>query len=100
VAVALPGTARPAFPGVNGKIAFASVRDGNVEVYVMDVDGGNQTRLTTNPVFDGEPAWSPDGSKLAFTSDRNGNSEVYVMDADGGNQTRLTNHPASDGGPA
>ncbi len=52
--------ARPAgaaFPGQNGKIAFASTRDGNSEVYAMDPDGRNQTRLTNNPTFDGQPDW-------------------------------------------
>ena len=44
-----------------GQIAFASDRDGNGEVYVMDADGSNQTRLTNNPAFDFGPAWSPDG---------------------------------------
>ena len=32
-----------------GKIAFASDRDGNFEIYVMDADGGGQIRLTENP---------------------------------------------------
>jgi hypothetical protein len=36
-------------------------RDGNFEVYVMDTDGSNQTRLTNNPAFDVGPAWSPVG---------------------------------------
>src|SRR6266511_1205796 len=43
------GGARPAnaaFPGGNGKIAFASYRDGNYELYVMNADGSGQTRLT------------------------------------------------------
>ncbi len=43
------------------RIAFQSLRDGNYEVYVMDADGSNQTRLTNNPAFDGVPVWSPDG---------------------------------------
>src|SRR6185503_1221019 len=60
------------------KIAFASDRDGNLEVYVMDVDGGGQTRLTENPGEDYSPAWSPDGSRLAFVSTRDGNAEIYV----------------------
>jgi hypothetical protein len=32
VVTALPGTARPAFPGSNGKIVFASERDGDFEI--------------------------------------------------------------------
>ncbi len=44
-----------------GQIAFASDRDGNGEVYVMDADGSNQTRLTNNPALDAYPAWSSVG---------------------------------------
>lgn len=46
---------------VNGRIAFVSGRDGNVEIYVMSADGTGVTRLTNNQVEDGGPAWSPDG---------------------------------------
>lgn len=83
-----------------GKIAFASDRDGNFEVYLMDADGGGQQRLTENPAEDYSPAWSPDGKRLAFVSTRDGNAEVYVMNADGTGQTRLTNNTASDLRPA
>ena len=43
------------------RIAFDSDRDGNFEVYVMDADGSNQTRLTNNPALDAYPAWSSVG---------------------------------------
>ena len=76
----------------NDKIAFVSGRDGNNEIYVMDADGSNQTRLTSNSEQDSYPSWSPDGSKIAFTSYRDGNYEIYVMDADGSSQTRLTSN--------
>jgi Tol biopolymer transport system component len=85
--------AQAAFPGVNGKIAFQSDRDGNWEIYVMNADGSGQTRLTFNAAADTEPAWSPDGSKIAFVSTRDsavGSSDIYVMNADGSGQTRLT----------
>jgi TolB protein len=41
------------------KIAFSSDRDGNDEIYIMNVDGSEQTRLTDNPGGDSEPCFSP-----------------------------------------
>ena len=116
-------TDNPAFDGClswspdGKKIAFASRRDGNSEIfygnseiYVMNADGSNQTRLTNNPSFDMAPCWSPDGKKIAFYSLRNDvppekderlwyemNAEIYVMNADGSEQKNITNNPAYDG---
>jgi len=86
--------------GTPGKIAFTSTRDGNNEIYLMNPDGSEQTRLTNNPALDYTPGWSPDGSKIVFSSDRDGNGEIYVMNADGSGQTRLTNNLAPDYFPA
>ncbi len=90
------GTARAAFPGANGKIAFVTTRDGNYEVYSMDADGNNQTRLTTNSDTDGGPDWSADGTQIAFYRESPNfpnpvNRDVYTMDADGSNEANLTN---------
>lgn len=42
-------------PSANGKIAFASTRDGNDEIYAMNTDGTNVVRLTNNPASDTYP---------------------------------------------
>ena len=76
------------------QIAFHSNRDGNYDIYVMDVDGGNVWQLTDGGA--GGPEWSPDGKQIAFSSDRDGNSEIYVMNADGGNLRRLTHNQVMD----
>jgi Tol biopolymer transport system component len=93
-----------AFPGTPGKISFDSTRDGNTEIYVMDADGLNPTRLTDNPAIDRDAAFSADGKRIAFVSERDidgtVDSEVYVMNADGSNQTPLTNNTAEDFQPA
>jgi Tol biopolymer transport system component len=89
------------------RIAFATSRNGNNEIYVMDADGSDPTRLTNNPADDGAPAFSPDG-KIAFHSSRDGgNFDIYVMDAaDGDNDSngddlkRLTRNIASDTEPS
>src|SRR3989442_1267839 len=87
------------FTGVNGKIAFVSGRDGDFEIYVMNADGTDQTRLTNALGFDWHPSWSPDGTKIAFDSERDGDFEIYVMNADGTDQTRVTHSPIVDGHP-
>ena len=59
--------------GVQSRIAFASDRDGNNEIYMMNAGGTNQTRLTNNAASDGDPAFSADGTKIGFNSQRDGN---------------------------
>ena len=83
-----------------GTIVFYSDRDGDYEIYVMNTDGTNVTKLTINTAYDTAPAWSPDGSKIAFSSDRDGDQEIYVMDADGTNVVRLTRNIGYDIHPA
>ena len=82
-----------------GKIVFHSDRDGNREIYTMNSDGSNITRLTFNKADDVMPTWSPNGQQIAFDSNRDGNDEIYVMNADGTNQRRLTHNPGWDVDP-
>ena len=83
-----------------GKITFVHGGYGHGEIYVMDADGGNQTRLTDDIKDDRNPVWSPDGRRIAFESERDGDLEIFVMDADGGKVTRLTDDESDDGFPA
>jgi Tol biopolymer transport system component/formylglycine-generating enzyme required for sulfatase activity len=88
-----------------GRIAFESERDGNAEIYVMDVGGAspdarNARRLTDDDAQDWWPAWSPDSTQIAFMSDRDGDWEIYAMDADGRNLRQLTDNEADDREPA
>ena len=98
----LSGDGEPCAPSTPGapataKIAFASNRDGNYEIYVMNADGSGQTRLTNLPRAPREaipldsPAWSPDGSRIAFVSESNEAAigGIHVMNADGSCQTKL-----------
>jgi len=76
------------------KVAFMSRRDGNWEVYVMNIDGSEIKRLTDNGDTDGLPIWSPDGQTIAFVSDRkgfgfSGDWAIWTMNPDGSNQRML-----------
>jgi TolB protein len=53
------------------------------EICVIDADGTNERRLTTNNLLDGTPQWSPDGLKILFSRGPNAISELWMMDVDG-----------------
>ena len=81
---------QPGMAALQGRLVFATDRDGNFEIYTMYADGTGLTRLTNYPGNDYQPAWSPDGQRIAFVSDRSGHDEVYLMNADGSAVERLT----------
>jgi tRNA A-37 threonylcarbamoyl transferase component Bud32/outer membrane protein assembly factor BamD (BamD/ComL family) len=71
------------------RVVFMSQRDGNWEIYVVNIDGSGLKRLTRDPANDGLPTWSPDGRHIAFVSDRDGAWAVWIMRPDGSDQHRL-----------
>ena len=60
------------------------MRDGNAEIYAMDWDGSNQTRVTDHSATDVDPALSPNGRDIVFTSNRGGNNDIFAADSRGG----------------
>lgn len=90
---------QPAWSPDGSRIAFRSTRNGNADIYVMNVDGSAVARLTRDSAPDDAPEWSPDGSRIVFTSDRGGWPDLYDMNADGTDVRRLTNDAARDVDP-
>jgi Tol biopolymer transport system component len=90
----------PAWSPDGSRIVFTSGRDRNSEIYVMNADGSNRVRLTTDSANNSRPAWSHDGARIAFVSRRDGNSEIYLMNVDGTGQFRLTYNNSYDTDPA
>ncbi len=76
----------PAWSPDGQKIAFSRNVDGNVDIYLIRVDGAGLTRLTTAPGTDSVPAWAPDGRQLVFRTTRNGIWQIFLMNHDGSNQ--------------
>ena len=90
----------PALAAAQGKIAFLSLRGGQTELYVMNSDGTNQTRLTNDGASIFDSAISRDGSRIVFMSTRdNAGGEIYVINVDGTNLTRLTNNSSIEFDP-
>src|SRR5213592_101454 len=83
------------------QIAFSAQVGGVTDLYVYDLDSGQQRRLTNDAYADLEPAWSPDGSLIAFATDRfttslddlsYGDYQLAVIDPRGGGQIRQLPH--------
>lgn len=90
-----------AFAGANGKILFLSNRSGDREIYLMNRDGTDVTRLTFNNLFERAATWSRDGTKIAFAGrSPDGNFDIYTINANGSALQRLTTDPARDDDPA
>ena len=68
-----------------------SRKDGDVDVYTLNLSTQVLTRMTFDPGIDTEPTWSLDGRKLYFNSDRAGGPQIYEIEVGNPNRaTRLT----------
>ncbi|MDQ4128576.1 MAG: hypothetical protein M3151_11615 [Actinomycetota bacterium] len=75
----------PAMSPNGRKVAFASDRDGDFEIFTLDIYTGALTKITRNTVRDAQPAWSPDGRRIAFESPNPmaGDEDIFSANADG-----------------
>jgi len=97
----------PVLSGDGRWVVFVSERDGNANLYAIDLPASLEpVRLTSYSGMDDAPTLSPDGTKLAFVSTRNGNPDIFVMPFAPGDATaenravNLTNNPYGDFNPA
>jgi len=90
----------PAFSPDGSRIAFTSTRDGQPEVYVMDADGTNVSRLTNSPGLDGDPSFSPDGQAVVFHSQRTGHRQIFLQPITSSVAVPLTQEPADNSQPS
>ena len=58
-------------------------KDGNSDIYTMDLENRIVEKITNHPSIDTSPSYSPDGKYICFNSDRSGYQQIYVMNSDG-----------------
>jgi TolB protein len=68
------------------------------DIYMADLNGKIEKKLTNTKGYDAEATLSPDGKKMIFTSLRNGDLDLYIMDLSTGATKQITNTPGYDGG--
>jgi len=82
------------------RIAFSSNRGGSFDLYLMDADGRNLRRLTTDTGNEGDPAWTPDGAQIVYTFTRGTTTQIAIMPAEGGEARLLTTTSGGNHSPS
>ena len=90
----------PAWSPNSKRLAFVSERDGNQELYVVEVGTGetfhSPVRVTENLGRDYAPSWSPNGKRIAFLSDLQDNISIYSVSPDGKDLKALTTNEVDE----
>jgi len=118
----LDGLFSPTWSPTNNEVAFIGTKQGQCDIYAVDLKTETIRKVTDDIFSEGEPAFSPDGKKIAFTSDRGAygeatdlpegfqiwrhnyrNTDIYTVDAvgvgNGGRVERLTDTPYLEESP-
>ncbi len=79
------------------------LRPTQLDIWVMDADGRNKRRVTSNGAANFAPFWHPDGRRIIFASNmadpRSRNFDLYLINEDGTGLERVTWSPEFDGFP-
>ena len=94
---------QPVYSPSGNTIAFISTRDGNTELYTMDSNGSNVTKVTDFGLNGTQnPSWSFDGNWMTIASRMNAtdpgqtDAEIYVISPDGGTIFQVTDNEFDD----
>ncbi len=84
----------PIWAPESDRIAYVSDADGEPDIYMVTLEGGQKTRLTFSPEREIIGDWSPDGEWLVFTE--HGTDGLFLRNPNGVNRIELTAGPDSD----
>jgi TolB protein len=103
---ALTGTGswnvHPSWSPDGSRIVFSGRRNGNYDLYVLDLRTRRERRLTKTIDPEIQPAWAPDGKHIAFVAWRPDDaiSDIWLVRPDGSGRHPLTDAYSNNTSPA
>ncbi len=83
------------------RLVFSSNRTGTYDLFVMDADGRNLSRITTDPGNESEPRWTPDGARVVYTlMPAGGLPQIRSVGLAGQDDRPITTAPGGNQSPA
>jgi len=86
--------------GKPGKIAYSAYDGTNEAIYTIDPGGGGRFKVTDEPGYARNPAYSPTGNKIAYSGHDGNDSEIYTIGPGGGNTLKVTDNDSNDFSPS
>ncbi len=77
-------------------LAYTARRNGQFDIYVIPVEGGDEIQLTNSKGLSDGPEYAPDGQFIYYNAIDSGKMEIWRMQADGGNKKQLTDDAYSN----
>jgi TolB protein len=92
---------QPNWSPLGDKILYQKEENGQWDIWIMDTDGSNKTKITNFAGSKTDAVFSADGQFIIFSSDYNVElANIYKAPVSGGSQTRITNYQGYDGAPS
>jgi dipeptidyl aminopeptidase/acylaminoacyl peptidase len=98
-----PGTPRfrdvsPSWSPDSRQIVYVSEETGFSNLYIVDVENGEQRALTAGKADALTPRWSPDGARVAYVRNENFLFHVFTIDVETGRTNRISDRDGVNGG--
>lgn len=91
----------PTWSPTSKQILYASTdKDGRVQLFITNLSGTNQRKITNLPAIRGRSDWSPDGQYIVTYSGEPWHRELFIMNADGSGVRQLTPTGGNSQGPS
>ena len=82
----------PDYDGSGERIIFSALKDGQTDLYIIELLTGEIRRLTFDPFNDTHPSWHPTTRQIVYTSERGGKNRLVLIDLNNSTERVLTDN--------